>query len=531
MLRMASVWLAVLLLMVTGGAAFAGTRQSLSGVWHLHRSSGEGTPTPSAAWQEVTVPSHLRTQAEPCAWYRRRFAVPGEWQGRHVFIAFGGVKYVSEVYVNGQHVGGHYGGWEPFEVDVTSVCRFGDANDLLVKVLDVRGLVDGEVSYESPWTLLDSADDRVVAPIGSQPNLFGIWQDVDLLAREAVFIDDVAVTTSMRQGRVEARYVVRNLGDGPRSVDVQAQVVDGAVAVLDMGLVSVTVPPGGTAEVELAETWANPKLWMPNSPHLYHLESRVTGGGRELDADRTRFGFREFWTDGIYFVLNGVRMKFLATAGHPPWDGYLLTDDEVRAKYEGIRSANCNAMRLHANIWPENWYEIADEVGLPIIQESAIWCHVEHYALGKEEFWQNAREHWRDVIRRDKNHPSVVMYSMENEILHVGGTRVAETEQNLGDLGRFVKSIDPTRPIMYDGDEDPDGAADVINLHYPHEFPNNTLYPKTCHWLNEPTRVEGWPYREWVWERNKPLYMGEFLWTPVPSAHSLTLFVGDEAYS
>jgi len=522
--------LPALLLAATGTVAAVETALPLNGTWQLQRASTAQAPDPNGRWQDVTVPSHLEQATEPFAWCRRSFTLPQSAAGRHVFLSFGGVKFACDVYVNGQRVGGHYGGWEPFEIEITQACRAGQPDELLVRVQDVRGVIDGAVSYAPGRNLVEAVRGRVLAPVGSQTALFGIWQDVSLVLREDAFVDDVTVTTSVRQKRMDAKYAVRNLSDKPLTVTLSGQVKDGAQTALDMGKADLTVPPRSAAEVTLSRPWADSTLWSPDSPHLYSLDSQLSEKGRQLDARRTRFGFREFWTDGVYLVLNGARIKFLATAGHPPGDGRLLSNDQIRAKYEAIRSANCMAMRLHANIWPENWYDVADEIGLPLIQESAIWCFAQNYALEKKEFWANAREHWQSVIRRDKNHPSIVMYSIENEMLDVGGDRVAETQKSLGDLGRFVKSLDPTRPIMYDGDEDPDGAADVINLHYPHEFPGNTLYPDTCYWLEAKAKVAGWPRREWEWSRNKPLYIGEFLWVPATDAQGMTLFMGDDAY-
>jgi hypothetical protein len=94
----------------------------------------------------------------------------------------------------------------------------------------------------------------------------------------------------------------------------------------------------------------------------------------------------------------------------------------------------------------------------------------------------------------------------------------------------MVKSLDPTRPIMYQGDGDPDGAADAINLHYPHEMTGNWLFPNACDWVERRSRVGGWPRREWEWSGRKPLLIGEFLWAPAMSASVFTTFLGDDAY-
>jgi hypothetical protein len=103
------------------------------------------------------------------------------------------------------------------------------------------------------------------------------------------------------------------------------------------------------------------------------------------------------------------------------------------------------------------------------------------------------------------------MISLENEILHCGGNRVAETEHRLAEAGRLVKSIDPTRPILYDGDGDPGGVADVVNLHYPLDFDQRNLWPDAGCWLETGMKVSGWPRGFFRWDGKKPLYFGELL--------------------
>lgn len=501
----------------------------LNGEWELQRTRSGDASELHGAWEEVTVPSHLRLTEERYAWYRRQFDVPSEWRGRHLFLAFGGVKFVSDVYVNGRPMGGHFGGWEPFELAVTDACNFDAPNEVLVRVKDVRGVIEGEPEEVPRPGAVGSTRADVLAPVGSRQGPFGIWQDVSLVARNDVYVEDVTVLTSVRTGTLDVRCVLRNLGEAPREVTLRSKVLDGDMTALELGSTSVTVPAGGTADVSLAKPWPDPKLWMPDAPHLYYLESAVTAeDGTQLHVERTRFGFREVWIDGVHFLLNGRRMHFRYASGHP-FAGGVNTEEQVREQFEALRACNCTAVRMHANVWPEKWYRIADEVGMPLILESAMFCR--NYALDKDEFWATMRDHWQALIRRDKNHPSVVMYSIENEVLHVGGDRFPETEKRLGDLGRFVKSLDPTRPIMYQGDGDPDGAADVINLHYPHELTANWLFPNTCHWVREKTRVGGWPRREWEWTREKPLFIGEFLWAPAMSASVFTAFLGDEAYA
>jgi hypothetical protein len=519
----------IISLMVLSLCASSWARQeiSLNGDWEIQYShDGEGIP--QGEWVEVKVPSHINQDEEQYAWYKLDFDLPVSMLGKRVFLKFGGVKFVSEIHLNGKIVGGHYGGWEPFEVEITRV--FGQKNHLFVKVQDVRGVIDQKMDYSERREgerFIEQAKDSVMAPVGSRPDRFGIWQDVSVESRNDVYIDDIFIKTSVREKSMEVDFTLKNLSDRERKVELDSQVYDGENAQLKVGNTVAVLPPSSSVKIKLEKPWDSPKLWSPESPHLYSLVSRLTEDGDNIDEISSRFGFREFWIDGIYFVLNGTRVKFLATAGHP---NYGSTKEDAKKLYRDIRSANCVAMRLHANLWPKSWYEAADEVGMLLIEESALWCFAQQYALSKDKFWENMKDHLSGMIRRDKNHPSVVMYSIENEILHVGGSRVPKTERRLAELGAFVKEVDPTRPIMYDGDADPMGIADVENLHYPHEFPDWNLYPNTCYWVDDVTHVSGWPRREWKWEREKPLYMGEFLWIPARTPDPYTIFLGDEAY-
>lgn len=504
----------------------------LNGKWEV-QFSHNGDKPPVGKWSEFIVPSHLSRQEEKYVWYRKIFAIPKYPEKEHIFLKFGGIKFVSYIYVNGKKVGSHYGGWEPFELEITDSCNMGEENQLLIKVTDMRGVIDQEMDNADRTEgerFIEQAKDSVLAPVGSQPDRFGIWQDVSLEFRSDVYIDDVFIKTSVRDKTIEADFKIVNLSNIGCTNYLFCQVYDGDNVSLELGSMPVDLEPKSAVKITMKKEWHSPKLWSPESPHLYSLISRLSENSNSalMDEMSTRFGFREFWIEGTDFFLNETKINFLATAGHP---NYGHTKEDAKVMYRNIRSANCVAMRLHANIWPETWYEAADEVGMLLIQESALWCFPNQYALSRDIFWENMKNHLSSIIKRDKNHPSVVMYSLENEILHCGGNRVPETEKRLAELGKFVKKTDPTRPIMYDGDADPMGVADVENLHYPHEFPKWNLWPNTAYWLNETTVVSGWPKKEWKWERKKPLYMGEFLWIPTQTPDPYTIFVGDEAYT
>lgn len=496
------------------------------------RCPGPEMPGADAKWEEAAVP-HLVDYAagKPFIWYRKSVRIPAGWTGRHLFLRFEGVKFVSEVYVDRKKVGGHLGGFEPWEVDLSNACAAGREHEICLRVQDVTGLIDQELDLaqlKPGMRLISLAKNSLMAPIGSQYTKFGMWQGASLVARDDVYIEDVFVRPSVRGRTLSVDVALRNLSSRDQDVRVTAAVEGGP----SFEPRDVHLSARGLETVTLVRDWKEPRLWGPEDPHLYRLILAAEIAGKCTSALETRFGFREFWTDGTDLVLNGTPMKFLATAGHPRGG---VDPSVARAEaldlYKRIREAGCVAMRLHANIWPRQWYEAADEIGMPLIFESALFCWSDSYALDNDVFWKNYNEHLRATVRSHRNHPSIVMISLENEILHCRGDRVAETEHRLAEAGRMVKALDPTRPIMYDADADPEGVADVVNLHYPIDFNRDNLWPNVGYWLESGMEVAGWPRKFWSWDRKKPLYFGEFLHLQhFNEADPYSALLGDEAY-
>ena len=507
---------------------------SLDGAWEGCFQDSDAPPGADAEWKSIQVPSLVdRVEGKPFLWYRRSFeAPPTTTAGERLFLRIGASRFVTAVFLNGHEVGGHYGGWESFEIEITNALRSDGPNQLLVRVQDVTGVIAESLPGKRPprgVRYIDQLDDSVMAPVGSRYSYVGIWQPVTILTRNDVFLDDVFVKTSVRQGAIEVDYTLRNLAARPKTVTLTPRVADTDVR---LGERSVTLPADSSSTVTLRSSWPKPRFWGPEDPHQYTLVTALAERDGPRDEQLTRFGFREFWTEGDKLILNGTPINFLATAGHPrgSLDNELSKPAAVDF-YRRIREAGCVGMRLHANLWPGCWYEAADEVGMPLILESALFCWARAYALSKDEFWKNYHDHLRAILKDHRNHPSIVMISLENEILHCGGNRVPETERRLAEAGRFVKQLDPTRPILYDGDGDPEGVADVINLHYPMDFNQRNLWPDAAYWLETGMEVGGWPRAFFQWDRKKPLYFGEFLHLQhFREADPYSVLLGDRAY-
>ncbi len=509
----------------------------LNGRWEaLETRNADRLPGDGADWKPRTVPELVHGDAvggSRCTWYRRAVTVPAGWQGGRVVLRLGGARYHPGVYVDGRKVADRPDGWTPFAVDITDHVRFGGTHTLAVRCRDWGAtFADGYAlppDEDAGWRDLRRVPmGKIIAPIGGVYGMYGMWDEVSLHRRPRSCIDDVAIVTAVRDRTLTVRGGVVS---GRPGMAVRGVVLDGETPVMTLG----KTPVGKQHRWLLEEPFGDVAYWSPEHPRLYVLRLVLLDErGKKIDVCEHRFGFRQLWTDGPDFVFNGVRRRLLASSGWPARSDQ--SREEVRAALQRIKDANCIAYRLHTQPWQQKWLEIADEVGIMIIEEGALWCD-RSYAYTDERFWNNTRDHLRGMVRRDRNHPSLVMWSVENELLHCGGETVdPDLEKKLAAVGRTLKQFDPAHLVTFEADLDPGGAADVIGLHYPHEMPENADYPNTADWLARTVRtgtgggLMGSRRKNFHWDRKKPLYIGEYLWVPRRDYAPGSVFFGDRAY-
>jgi len=498
----------------------AAREMALNGVWQ-HAYTNSLTPPKRALWRDVEVPGFLSAVPNKrVVWYRREFRVPSDFGGKRVILCFEGVQHTSVVYLNGRKLGVHEDGYIPFECDVTGLIE--EKNTLLVGAGDASTCtLNGKNLQAAVPTLVASEDNSLMRPVGSRSGRLGIWQHVKLITVSDVRITDAFVTTSVREGRIEAQVELKNLARRTANVSVQATVYDEQGPVRELGQESLSLDSGETGTLRFEKHWRDARLWSLDQPNLYWLVVRAGNAVR-----LARFGFREVWTEGDKFYLNGTPMALLGSSIHPRG----FTREEALADFRTAREHGCVIMRLHAQPYPKWFYEAADEMGFLIAWESAYWCYSKAYRVGDDAFWRNFAEHLTGQVKLHRNSPSVVIWSVENELLLCGAQPPKQVEKRLSDMAGVIRSLDPTRPIMFEGDGDPAGAADIVNLHYPHEFPRNHLYPRDAWWLADGAKLDTYPKTFWKPDRAKPLYIGEFGWSLARFPGPYSTMLGDEAF-
>lgn len=524
---------------------------SLDGAWEVVKVASLDDPIPSAGWIAFQVPGVLDGYNYERAWFQRKFQVPAGCSGCRVILKFGGVKYNSRVVVNGKFAGGHFNGYDAFEVDITPFILWKTENLLQVGVHDWTGVFSDNTFDPRPsagdWEALRTAPtDRILSPIGGLYTLYGIWDSVSLKIVPPVHIDSLAVVTSLKDNRLDVKVNLKNLAGQSFTGLVQARIYEwrgsardqtGSWQVEGEPVAAFPDQPASLAagqEGQVLLSLSNPPLdaWSPNNPRLYILEVQISPAG---DAIRERIGWREFTVQDGNFFLNGKKIHLLAASWWP--DGARWTREQILAEWQATRAANVVAFRTHTQPWPRLWYEAADEVGLMMIPEAAIWNDDLSYRLEDERFWNNYAAHLTAMVETLGNHPSVVMWSLENEL---SGQRINDQtpalEERLADLGRLVKEIDPTRPITFESDGDPGNTTDVIGIHYPNEYPEYRLWPRDAYWMDQPRDIVSgggffWDRQPFLWDKTKPVYIGEYLWSPSSDPAPHTVFFGDTAYS
>jgi beta-galactosidase len=402
-----------------------GVRVRLDDGWRFIRADVPGAERPGlddAAWERVRLPHTARIEAlvtgEPgsdtyqwqgIAWYRLPLRVPAEAAGKKVFLHFEAAMNVADVWLDGAPLGRHMGGWLPFAFDVTERVRPG-AESLLAVRLDNR---DDPVTGPKPLHLLDFNP------------YHGLYRYVHLVVKDRLHVTDPLLADRPASGGVFVTYPrvtpndatvrvqthVRNDHADARTFRVRTTLVgaDGAAAA-SAESDAVTLAAGADADVVQSIEVANPRLWSPRAPHLYTVHTEVVAGGAAVDVEETRVGIRRIHIGRDGFWINGEKMFLRGTNRHQeyPYVGNAVPEAAQYRDARKIKEAGFDYIRLSHYPHAPAFMDACDELGIVVMDCIPGWQYFGPDPAFAELQYRNSRE----LVRRDRNHPSVILWEV-----------------------------------------------------------------------------------------------------------------------
>ena len=387
-------------------------------------------------------------------WYRHHIELPDELSGRVLELRFGAIAKISEVWVNGTHVGAHVGMFGEVTCDVTHAVKPGRN---VVSVL-ARGGPDQEtrsnqvvgvaVTVEVTDAMLHSL------PHGMYPDTAaGIWQTVTLQVTRAAAVKDIYI-----QPRLDGLSFDLQLRADPEETRPLAMIYTIRDArnhtVLHRSTRQEIRGEEIATPLHITTPVLQPKLWSPHAPNLYFLEIELFASGELMDRHSTRFGFRTFEVQGNRFLLNG-KPFWLRGANHFP-HALRPNDAELAAKFIQLaRAGNVAVTRSHTAPFTQTWLDAADEHGMAVSYEGTWPWLMLVGPLPEAGLLEAWRMEFAALLRQNRNHPSIIFWTVNNEMKFENFNKnkpelLRKKWDVLNGMMKTMRDIDPTRPICCD---------------------------------------------------------------------------------
>lgn len=432
---------------------------SLNGTW-------EFSPTGTGTFKPIQVPGEWKMQGfdvpqKGFALYKRSFDVPADWKGKQIKLRFDAVHAVCEVTVNGKKVGGHEGGFIPFELDITSAVEPGRDNTMEVRV-----------QSESTADSVSCISQYAAHQVG------GIIRKVTLFAVPDVYLASennwTTLDPSFKNAVFHYAAEVKNTTDAEQKVTLNVNLKDAkgkAVAGLKK---EVTLAAGKTEALDFEIPVKDARLWTSETPYLYTVDSVLQSNGKSMSAKSLKVGLRQVEVKGNQMLVNGNPVKLLAANRHEvhPLRGRSLTPELCREDARLFKAANANTIRTSHYPPSEEFLEVCDEIGLFVECEAAV-CWIEHHASPVWRRWNYLNPEYfpyflrpsLDLLASYRNHPSIIFWSVANE---------SKWSSLWAKVFQVVKRYEKTRPYAFHdqcwgGFNNASNKADVANYHYPSE--------------------------------------------------------------
>ncbi len=362
------------------------------------------------------------------AWYKKEIAIPEEWEGRRLFLTFGGVYRYAKIWVNDHYLGEHIGYVSNFEFEISEQAQPG-----------TTAVIALEIDSEQRWDVDTLAG---VWDMGEGMNTFwgGIWGHVTLEAKAVSWLDDLYIQphASLDGCRVTASLN----GDDSLPDEVKLDILDATAKVVFSKKNAIKQRLGSPDKMVFDACLPEAELWTTGRPYLYTARLSLLGQGKVLDHVETRFGLRIIEFQGTDILVNGKKV-FLSGYGDdgvyprtmvgPSDKGFYLENLKVAKSY------GFNYVRHHSHFMPPEYYEACDEVGMFVSPELPI-AYAFYYSRAGEAALELYKTEWIAAVKRYRNHPSIFNWGMGNEMRR-GIPLGAE-------LYKLAKELDPGRPVI-----------------------------------------------------------------------------------
>ncbi len=419
----------------------------------------------------VTFPSYPKLwESAAIGWMKKDFELPTGFENKELILHFEAIAGYAKIYVNGQLIKENLNIFLPTDIDVTSYLNKGK-NEILVGVAKAS-LLDRKGKYGQRIYVAGSFWGQ---------HIVGIWQDVFLIALPKINIYNVYINPDVKNDSLVLSVKIKNntqvtqgiylsamirAWQKPITNDINLAPVDNGVLGNDIFSIKNTndlqiVQAGDSITVHLSKK-INGLLqhWTPDIPNLYGaIINLTTDNGKVIDKKYTRFGWRQFTIEGNKLLLNGTPIVLKGDAWH--FMGVpQMTRRYAWGWFQMLKDANANAVRLHAQPYPSFYLDVADEMGICVLDETGIWASDGGPKIDSEEYWESCKKQVTDLVLRDRNHPSVFGWSVCNEnlpvdmyVFHAPDSLVQRNVQEINSWIKIVRKLDPSRNwISGDGD-------------------------------------------------------------------------------
>lgn len=344
----------------------------------------------------------FRATYKGSGWYGKSLSVPKDWQGKRIWLNFGGAYPSAEVWLNGIKIGSHGEPFVPFGFDVTAALSFNDENFLAVRIFEEDRLYGYSFDWMGNWS--------------------GLYRTVELKATGNFFLSKCWLHPDVDKQKIKCTIAVQgNAKNNGLNISIVVREKGGrSVASAN----KIAMP---NEEIIFDVQVCSPKLWSPDSPYLYNVDVILTSGNEVTDALTERVGFVKLSTKGKHFLINGEPYYIRQTGdfiSSPETGSPDTSRERWRKKLSALRKYGYNSVRCQSYVPTPEYYDVADEVGLLIQGEMGMlgaWAgmspwHIYQWPQPHPKFRKQIRSQWNHTVMRDVNHPSAIIYCMSNEL-------------------------------------------------------------------------------------------------------------------